>query len=177
ATNERLARRAAEIDAGAPGQSLLRHGDAVPSRRCGGGRDQAGRPAAENHQVVVTAGSVGPTRWVALLYRLLVVTVRGEKFNSRHRVSSCRNSAREGRRGGGGGGAFGVEGGAEDALMRTSFHRRVSVRRDRKAARTSGPATTIDDRRTPPRAAPQMPGRSSPAGHPLHAVRQPVIPV
>src|SRR4029077_2932491 len=86
--NERLARRATEIDTGSPGQSLLGHRDPVPSRRRGHGGDQAGWPAAENHQIVLTACSVGPTRWVALLDRLLVVNVRGEKFDGRHRASS-----------------------------------------------------------------------------------------
>jgi hypothetical protein len=76
-------RCAAKIDAGSPGQSLLRHGDAVPSRRCGDGSDQASRPAAENHQVVLTAFAVGPTRWVTLVNRLLVVNVRWEKFDGR----------------------------------------------------------------------------------------------
>src|SRR5262249_17589162 len=88
ATNERFARRAAEIDAGASGQSLLRHGDAVPSRRGGEGRDQASRPAAEHYQVVVTAGSVGPSRRGALVDWLLVVHVRGGTFDGRRRVAS-----------------------------------------------------------------------------------------
>src|SRR4029077_9363940 len=86
--NERLARRATEIDTGSPGQPLLGHRDAVPSRCCGHCSDEASRPAAENHQIVLTACSVGPTRRVALLDRLLVVNVRGEKFDSRHHASS-----------------------------------------------------------------------------------------
>jgi len=36
AANQRFARRAAEVDTGAPGQSLLGHGDAVPA--CGSSR-------------------------------------------------------------------------------------------------------------------------------------------
>ena len=88
AANERFARRAAEIDAGSPGQPLLRHCDAAPSGRRGHRSHEAGRPVGENHQIVLTAFSVGPTRWVALLNRLLVVNVRGEKFNGRHRASS-----------------------------------------------------------------------------------------
>src|SRR5258708_17120198 len=61
ATNERLARRATKIDAGSTSQSLLRHGDAAPSRHRGDGCGQAGRPAAENHNVVLTSFSVCPT--------------------------------------------------------------------------------------------------------------------
>jgi hypothetical protein len=87
ATNERLARRAAKIDASSPGQSLLGHGDAAPSRRCCDGSGQAGRPAAENHYVVVAAFSVRPTRRVALAQRRLVVNVRGGKLYGPHRVS------------------------------------------------------------------------------------------
>src|SRR5262249_46308005 len=88
AADERLARRAAKIHASASGQPLLRHRDPVPSRRCGHRGDQDGRPAAENYQVVLTAGSVCPVRRVALLNRLLVVNVHREKFDVRHRVSS-----------------------------------------------------------------------------------------
>jgi hypothetical protein len=88
ATNERLARRAAKIDAGSAGQPLLDHRDAMPFPRCGHCSDEAGRAAAKDHQAVLTASSVRPTRWVALLNRLLVVNVRGEKFDGRHRMSA-----------------------------------------------------------------------------------------
>jgi hypothetical protein len=76
--DERLAWRAAEIDAGASCQSLFRHRHVMASRRCGHRSDHTGWPAAEHHQVVFTASSVGPTRWVALLDRPLVVRVHGE---------------------------------------------------------------------------------------------------
>src|SRR5262245_16456102 len=88
ATNEGLAGRATEIDAGSPGQSLLRHGDAVSSRRRGHGSHQPGRPAAQNHDVVIAAFSVGPVRWMALAYRLLIVNVVGKQFHGGHRTSS-----------------------------------------------------------------------------------------
>src|SRR5215510_4217613 len=84
ATNERLAWRAAKINARSAGQSLLRHGDTVPARRCGHGSDQAGRPATKHHEVVLTASAVGPIRWVALANRLLVVNVPRKKFIGRH---------------------------------------------------------------------------------------------
>lgn len=71
----------AQIDTGSAGQPLLGHGGAVPSGCCGDGSDEPSWSAAENHQVVFTAFSVGPMRRMALLDRLLVVNVSGEKFD------------------------------------------------------------------------------------------------
>ena len=51
---------------------------AVPLRR---GGHRRGRPAAENHQVVLATLSVSPIRWLALLNRLLVVNVHREKLD------------------------------------------------------------------------------------------------
>src|SRR5262249_47985333 len=85
-------------DTGSAGQPLLGHGDAVPSSRCGDGSDEPSWPAAENHQVVFTAFSVGPIRRMALLDSLLVVNVSGEKFDDRHRVSSLDSGVLSGAR-------------------------------------------------------------------------------
>jgi hypothetical protein len=45
-------------------------------RGCSGGGGQTGRPATENHQVILTAIAVDPILRVALTERLLVVSAR-----------------------------------------------------------------------------------------------------
>src|SRR5918992_5913557 len=75
AADQCLAWRTAEVDAGPARQPLLRHGDAVAAHRGRQSGDQPGWTSAEDHQIVVAAGRVLPSRRVALVDRALVMGI------------------------------------------------------------------------------------------------------
>lgn len=67
ATNQRLARRAAEVNAGPASQAPLRHGNTVAAR-CSYLRDQPGWTTANDHKIIVAAARLA-AGWRPLTHR------------------------------------------------------------------------------------------------------------